>query len=253
MTAEHAPARWKAVVSYDGTNYGGWQVQPGRITVQGKLEDAVEQLTRKRVRVHCSGRTDTGVHARGQVVHMDLDTRIKPHGMIEGLNRYLPDDIRVESARIMPSTFDARFSATGKEYRYFIWNGPVLPAWARLYRAHVRKPLDIAAMRDAASVLTGRHDFSSFCANPGHERDPVRTVNRITVSRRGPDITIRVDGEGFLYKMVRSLAGYLIRVGQGDLPVSSAHAFLQSRERTARVPTAPAKGLFLWRVRYGRR
>lgn len=245
--------RYQAVVAYEGTDFAGWQIQPQGRTVQGALQAALREITGEDARVNCSGRTDTGVHARAQVVHVDLETDIPARKLLVALNARLPEDVRIRALRRVPATFDARFSATGKEYRYFIWNDPVLPPHLRRMRAHVRTALDLAAMRSAAKALIGRHDFAAFCANPGYERHgTVRTLFELRVGKKGPEFTIVARGEGFLYRMVRSLAGFLIRVGTGELPASAAAEILESRVRTARVPTAPAQGLFLWKVDYGR-
>jgi tRNA pseudouridine38-40 synthase len=146
----------------------------------------------------------------------------------------------------------ARFSAKSKEYRYFIWNGPAVPPELRLYRLHERRKLDIAAMRKAAELLVGKHDFAAFTANPKREiGGTVKTISKITVTRsREGDVTLRVVGEGFLYKMVRSIAGFLLRVGIGELEAADAKRFLKAAERTNKVPTAKALGLFLWKVDY---
>lgn len=251
MKPRGEPRRWKAVIAYDGTGYAGWQTQPDKPTVQGTLEAALHTLTREDQRIFCSGRTDTGVHAVGQVVHFDTALGIEPWQWIRGLNRHLPPDIRVMKVARAKPDFDARFSATGKEYRYFIWNDEVLPPHLRLYRAHVARPLNLAAMRAAAGRLEGRHDFAAFTANPGYDRGgTVRRLFALKVSKRGKDITLRAAGEGFLYRMVRSLAGHLIRVGLGELPPEKTQDILASGERTARVPTAAPQGLFLWRVMY---
>ena len=246
--------RYRMLLAYDGTAYAGWQVQPRHRTVQGELERVLEQLTGRPVRVEASGRTDSGVHARGQVAHFDLtDMVIDPDRLQVGLNALLDPDIRVAAVKPTPSTFHARFSAKGKEYRYFIHNDPVVPPFDQRYRTHIRQPLDAAAMQQAAGWLVGRHDFAAFAANPNREIDgTVRTVYRLSVSRKGPLLTLRACGDGFLYKMVRSLAGYLIRVGAGEVAPEAARATLESRVRTARVPTAAPEGLFLWRVYYHR-
>jgi len=180
-----------------------------------------------------------------------LPFRLPPANLSRALNALLPPDIRILRARAADPQFHARRWAAGKEYRYVIWNGPVLPPFLRLYRAHVRAPLQLGAMRRAAAALAGRHDFAAFSANPRREQASTRRlVTRLSVSRRGPEVVIRAQGEGFLYKMVRSLAGFLIRVGSGAVPPGEARRILQSRIRTARVPTAPPQGLFLWRVWY---
>ncbi len=246
--------RYRATVAYDGTDFAGWQVQPGQRTVQLELERVLFGLTQQTVRVNCSGRTDAGVHARGQVVHFDLATRIPLNRLKLALNGRLPPDVRVLTLTLTRADFDARFSATGKEYRYFIWNDTVLLPDLRRYRHHVRHHLDLKAMKEAARILEGRHDFAAFCANPGYEREgTVRSLFALRVIRRGCEVAIVARGEGFLYKMVRSLAGFLIRVGTGELKPNDAAQILRSHERTAKVPTAPGCGLFLWRVHYGRK
>ena len=167
------------------------------------------------------------------------------------MNAILPPEIRVLALTRAKADFHARRSAVSKEYRYFIWNGETVPPFVRLYRTQVRKPLDVAAMRGAAQALTGRHDFAAFSANPSREvESTVRHVTALKVSRRGAEIVIAARGEGFLYKMVRSLAGFLIRVGEGAVPPAEAQRILATCTRTAHVPTAPACGLFLWKVWY---
>lgn len=243
--------RYRAIVSYDGTDFFGWQVQAGKRTVQAVLEEAIASVTGSDVRVFCSGRTDTGVHARGQVVHFDLLKYRPANKLFLGVNARLPEDARVERITATRPDFDARFSATGKEYRYFIWNNPVPTPDTRRYTAHVRLKLNVKEMNAAAARLVGRHDFAAFCANPGYERGgTVRRLDLLRVARRGAQVVIVARGEGFLYRMVRSLAGFLIRVGTGELKASDAADILASGIRTARVPTAPARGLFLWRVFY---
>ncbi len=243
--------RYKAVVAYDGTAYAGWQVQPDQPTVQGHVEQVLHKLTGESPRVECSGRTDSGVHARGQVAHFDLAAAPPAARLKRGMNALLAEDIRIMALRPAAADFHARFSAAGKEYRYFIWNGPDTPPWLRLYRAPVYSKLEVAAMRTAAAALIGEHDFAAFSANPNREIDgTVRELRKLQVLARGPEITIVAQGNGFLYRMVRSLAGFLIRVGRGELPPDAAAAILASKTRTARVPTAPAQGLFLWRVFY---
>jgi tRNA pseudouridine38-40 synthase len=243
--------RYKIVVSYDGTDYAGWQVQPNGVTVQEKIESAIFQLAGEHVKVHGSGRTDQGVHARGQVAHFDLCRELPLKAIERGLNSLLPVDIRIMKAQRVAPDFHARKSAKGKEYRYFIWNGRTMPPYLRNYRAHVKSKLDLGAMREAAKLLAGAHDFTAFSANPGRIIESnVRQVTSVKISKAGHDIVISAKGEGFLYKMVRSLAGFLIRVGEGAIPASEVPAIIASKTRTARVPTAPAQGLFLWNVNY---
>lgn len=249
-----APQRYRMVVAYDGAAYAGWQVQPNRHTIQGALETALHRITGEKLRVQCSGRTDAGVHAIGQVAHFDLSKAAVPAKLQHGLNAVLAEDIRILALRCTRPDFHARFNTSSKEYRYFIWNATVLPPHIRHYRWLVRPTLDVAAMRNAAARLVGSKDFSAFSANPNREiEDTVRHLHALSVTRRGHEIVIRARGDGFLYKMVRSLAGYLVRVGTGELPPESAQPILESKTRTATVPTAPPQGLFLWKVFYAHR
>ena len=244
--------RYRMTVAYDGTGLYGWQAQPDQPTVQGALEAALKQLTGESVRVHSCGRTDTGVHARAQVAHFDLAKPREPWRLQKGLNALLPDSIRVPELRRTRGDFHARYDAKGKEYRYFIWNAPVECPLHRRQAVHIRQPLDLGAMRQAAALLEGTHDFAAFSANPHREFEgTVRTLWRLAVSRRGRLVTVSATGDGFLYKMVRSLAGHLLRVGQGKVSADETRAILASRVRTARVETAPAHGLCLWKIHYG--
>lgn len=243
--------RYKLTLSYDGTAYAGWQIQPNGITVQGKIETALATLSGENVKLHGSGRTDSGVHARRQVAHCDLCGGHAPAALRKGLNALLPPDIRVLSVRHASPDFHARKSAVAKEYRYFIWNAEVVPPFLTRYRTQVRNPLDAAAMQRAAALLAGRRDFASFTANPNRfVESTTRRLTALQVRKSGSELVIVARGEGFLYKMVRSLAGWLIRVGEGRVAVERTSEVLDSREHTARVPTAPPEGLFLWNVEY---
>jgi len=244
--------RYKITIAYDGTNYAGWQVQPRKNTVQAEIERALEVLVGKKVRIHHSGRTDAGVHAKGQVAHFDLDEAVDLSKFQTSLNAILNPDVRIMKLQKVKDDFHARFNTTSKEYRYFIWNGPAVPPELRLYRLHERRPLNLDAMKLAAKALIGKHDFAAFTANPKREiGGTVKTVTEITITRlREGDVKICVKGEGFLYKMVRSIAGFLLRVGIGELEPKDARRLLKKAERTHEVPTAKALGLFLWKVTY---
>lgn len=243
--------RYRINVAYDGTAYAGWQIQPNGLTIQEVLERVLGELSNQTVKVHGSGRTDQGVHARKQVAHFDLESAWPPGKLRKALNALLPADIRAGALSKAAPDFHARRSAVGKEYRYFVWNAETVPPFVRLYRAHVRRPLDVEAMRRAAAVLEGRHDFAAFTANPNRVvESTVRLVSSMRVSKRGSEVVIAARGEGFLYKMVRSLAGFLVKVGEGRAAADDTACVLASRKRTAFVPTAPSKGLFLWNVWY---
>ena len=247
-----AEIRYRMTVAYDGTNYCGWQAQSHCRTVQGEIERVLERITGAPVRVESSGRTDSGVHARAQVAHFDLPRPIPDlRRFRHSLNSLLDDDIRVYSVRRAPPGFHARFSAVGKEYRYFIYNGALVPPHLRLYHLRVLPRLDLDRMRAAAALLEGEHDFAAFAANRGYPfESTVRTVHHIALRRHGAVVTIAVRGSGFLYKMVRSIAGFLIDVGIGRLEPELAREILASGRRTAVVQTVAPHGLFLWRVFY---
>lgn len=249
---KHLFMRYKMTIAYDGTNYAGWQVQPHKNTVQAEIERVLQELTQQKIRIHHSGRTDAGVHAKGQVAHFDLEQPIEPGRFQNSLNALLAPDVRIMKLQKVKDDFHARFSAVGKEYRYFIWNGPAVPPELRLYRHHERRLLDISAMKKAADHLVGEHDFAAFTANPNREiGGTVKTVTKITVTRsREGDVQLCVAGKGFLYKMVRSIAGFLLRVGVGELQPKDAKRLLKAAERTHEVPTAKPNGLFLWKVDY---
>jgi tRNA pseudouridine38-40 synthase len=239
-------------VAYDGTAYSGWQVQPHHPSVQQTIEESLRGIVGHAVKIHGSGRTDQGVHARGQVAHTDLACRMSAESVCRALNARLPHDIRILKVSLARQDFHARRSAAGKEYRYFVWNDATVLPDKRLYAAHVYRPLDVTAMRKAAALFVGRHDFASFTANPQREvESTVRTIFAFTVSKRGKEIVFRVSGEGFLYKQVRSMVGFLLRVGEGAEPPEAVRELLAScAPRKARVPSAAAQGLFLWRVWY---
>lgn len=244
--------RYRMTLAYDGTDFSGWQVQPNKTTVQGELESALLQLTGEPVRVHSCGRTDTGVHARAQVAHFDLRRPWEAWKLQRGMNSFLPDAVRVLELRRARPDFHARYDATGKEYRFSIWNAPVPSPLHRRQAVHVRLPLDLAAMRKSAAILVGTHDFAAFSANPHREiGGTVRTLWRLSVRKQGGLVVIAAVGDGFLYKMVRSLAGHLLQVGTGRVPPEETPVLLASQRRTARVETAQAHGLCLWKIHYG--
>ena len=245
------PQRYKMTIAYDGTSYAGWQVQPGQRTIQGELERVLAQITGEGIRVFCSGRTDTGVHARGQVAHFDCTKRPTPRELMAGCNGLLGRDIRVLLMQQAPSTFNARESAIEKEYRYHIYTGRVVPPFIAPYRYHLPYLLDVDAMRRAAEKLAGCHDFAAFSANPNRPiHDTTRRIARLMIRHHGNHLMFLTAGDGFLYKMVRSLVGFLVQVGKGRSSTEDVQPILKSRTRTGKVPSAPPHGLFLWKVTY---
>jgi tRNA pseudouridine38-40 synthase len=242
--------RWKCVCAYDGTDFAGWQSQAGGTAVQDVVEARLARILKQPVRVHGSGRTDSGVHAFGQVFHFDAAWRHDPAKLLAALRVELPPAIQVRSVRAAAPDFHARFDATGKRYEYRIHLGDPDP-FTRPFCWAVYKPLDTGAMRAAANILRGRHDFRSFTACNGPEReDTVRELRRLEVARRGRRIRITAEADGFLYKMVRSLAGVLVAAGEGKLTPAEVRTILQQRQRTPAVQTAPPQGLFLMKVFY---
>lgn len=246
--------RFKIICAYDGTAYFGWQTQPGFPSIQETIEQVLAGIVKaEKVDIHSSGRTDHGVHARGQVFHCDLATRMTERSLKMALNANgrLPADIRVLSCKEVPASFHARFDVKRKEYRYYLWNTRILPPTKRLYNAHIVRPLDVAAMQEAANRFVGTHDFLAFSANPNRPiPSTVRTIFSFQVTKRGSQICFRVQGTGFLYKMVRSMVGYLLRIGAGQETPETVTELLSGAPRTARVPSAPAAGLYLWQVWY---
>ena len=250
------PLKFKLTIAYDGTAYEGWQVQKTGTGVQEKVEAALAKLFPSRPRVHSSSRTDTGVHALGMVALFEVpraEHRMSARKLALALNAWLPEDIRVRSAARAPRGFHARFDAAGKQYRYFVWNHPALNPLIRHTAWHVPRPLDLRAMRAAAPLFVGKHNFQSLAANPGYaKKSTVRTLTRCELKRRGPLLSFVIEGDGFLYKMCRGIVGTLVQVGLGKFPADEVRRMLAKRDRRAAGMTAPAHGLVLWQVSYRR-
>jgi tRNA pseudouridine38-40 synthase len=242
----------KLTLSYDGSDFNGWQTQPGFRTVQETLEHAIHQLTGAKVHANASGRTDAGVHAVGQVVNFFTNSRHPADVLVRAINAHLPPDAVVRAAADVPQAFDANHDARRKLYRYVIHDAPVPDPFLRRYCCHTRRRLDAAAMRRAAEPLKGRHDFHSFETEWPNRMSSVRTVTHLGINRCGDWIWIDVEADGFLYNMVRAIAGTLINVGRGYWPEEQVARILQAEDRRQAGPTAPAQGLFLMRVTYER-
>lgn len=242
---------YKIVLSYDGTDFQGWQTQPGFRTVQETLEAALQKLTgEERVRVNASGRTDAGVHALGQVANFFSATTIPAAKLCNAINAHIPSDIAILSVEQAPQAFDANHDAVRKLYRYVIFDGPVIGPFMRKYACPSKHRLDAAAMARASEVLKGRHDFHSFETEWPNRMSSVRTITHLAVNRFGDYIWIDVEADGFLYNMVRAIAGTLMNVGRGYWQEAKVAEILQAEDRVQAGPTAPAQGLFLVRVTY---
>ncbi|GAB4345154.1 MAG: tRNA pseudouridine(38-40) synthase TruA [Gammaproteobacteria bacterium] len=237
-------------VEYDGTDFCGWQIQSGVRTVQQCLEEALGQVADHRVQVTCAGRTDTGVHAVGQVVHFDTDADREERAWILGGNANLPRDVSIRWARPVPERFHARFGARRRRYRYLILNRRTRPAIGRNRVCWVHQPLEIERMRRAARYLVGEHDFSSYRAVACQAKSPIRTVYQLDVARADEVIRIDVEANAFLHHMVRNIAGVLITIGKGEREPRWSEEVLHYRDRTLGGVTAPAHGLYFMSVSY---
>jgi len=242
--------RIRCIISYDGTNYVGWQVQPNGVTIQEKLENALFELTGERIRVEGSGRTDSGVHARAQVAHFDTEARMAADKFAIAMNMHLPDDIRVLFSEECDSTFHARFSAKNKQYCYTVQLGPHKDVFARLTSLHLHVSPDIARMQQAASIVIGTHDFDAFKCAASSMENTVRTITDSKWTLNGRFLTYTVGGNGFLYNMVRILVGTMLEIGSGKRPFSDMEDALEGKNRKLAGATAPAHGLCLMRVSY---
>jgi tRNA pseudouridine38-40 synthase len=241
---------FKLTLSYDGTDFSGWQFQPGRRTVQEVLEQAIATVIGARPHANASGRTDAGVHAVGQVVNFHGATRLPPNTLLRAINSNLPPDVVVREACVVGEKFDATRDAVRKMYRYVIRDNPVGDPFQRRYQAWIFQRLDPAAMARAAQALIGKHDFHSFESEWPNRATSVRTITHLSVERVGEQIWIDAEADGFLYNMVRAIAGTLINVGRGFWPEAKVAEILAAEDRNVAGPTAPACGLFLMRVTY---
>lgn len=246
----------KLTIAYDGSAYQGWQVQKTGVGVQEKIEEALRKLFPSVKRLMSSSRTDTGVHALGMVADIDIpkaEFKMTPRKLSLALNAYLPDDIRIVTAEKVPAGFHSRFQATGKQYRYSVWNHPAMNPLLRRQAWHVPVPLKVAAMRTAVRHLIGTHDFRSFAATHSYPiEDTVRTLRRCEIKRSGPLLTFIIEGDGFLYKMCRGIVGTLVQLGQGKFQETELQQMLAGKDRRLAGMSAPAHGLVLWKVFYAR-
>jgi tRNA pseudouridine38-40 synthase len=249
------PRNIKLILEYDGTNYHGWQSQrgSGMPTIQDALEEALRKLTKENIRTVSSGRTDAGVHALGHVANFPTQSRIPAEAWTPALNSLLPADIRILASEEVPADFHARFSAKGKQYRYLVLARRAPPALRRNHVWHVDRKLNLAAMQRAALVLVGKHDFSSFRSAGCSAKTPVRSLKALTIRKKGDCIEFTLEADAFLMHMARNIVGTLVEAGLGRLTHDDVKRILRSRDRTKAGGIAPARGLYLVTVFYGKK
>ncbi|MCX8042698.1 MAG: tRNA pseudouridine(38-40) synthase TruA [Desulfobacterota bacterium] len=241
----------KLVIQFDGTAYHGWQTQAGKRTVQKTVQEAIERILNRPIVLHGAGRTDAGVHALQQVAHFKTDAPIDLVRLKKGLNSILPPDIAVLDVSEMSPDFHARYSARSRSYRYLIWNSPVPKPFIRSYAWHIPQPLNLTAMRAAARLLVGTHDFSAFQSSDRKKTNPVRTVLSVRLKKTaGHLIVFEIRANAFLKHMVRAIVGTLVAVGNGSMTVEDFRNVFEGCDRKAAGKTAPAYGLFLKDVEY---
>lgn len=242
--------RIRLTVAYDGTNYCGWQIQPNGITIEEVLNTKLSKILKEDITVIGASRTDSGVHALGNVAVFDTETRIPPERISYALNRELPEDIVIVRSEEVPLDWHPRYRETVKTYEYHIWNSETPNPLRRLYTYFVSYKLDLEKMREAASYLTGEHDFASFCNIHTDVLQTVRTIYELSIEKEGAELILRIRGNGFLYNMVRIIAGTLLRVGRGFYTPKQVEDILLARDRQAAGVTAPAQGLVLVGIEY---
>jgi tRNA pseudouridine38-40 synthase len=245
----------RLTLAYDGTDFRGWAQQrhPEVRTVEASLTDVLTRVVREDVGLSVAGRTDAGVHARGQVVSFVTSSRLAPDRVRKAVNGFLSPEIVVVDARDVPEGFDARFSATAREYRYVVDTAPIADPFTARFVWHRPYELRIGPMREAARHLVGEHDFASYCRHPGVGKTTVRDLQRLSIARDGPHVILSFRANAFLHQMVRTIVGTLVWVGEATLEPSDALRILDERRRSILTPPAPARGLTLERVRYGTR
>ncbi len=237
-------------VAYDGTRYRGWQIQPNGETIEGVLNRCLSELLGEKIEVIGVSRTDSGVHALGNVAVFDTASRIPADKIAYALNRSLPEDIRIQKSEEAAADFHPRRCASRKTYEYRVYCAPFPLPTKRLYAHYTYVPLDVGLMRQAAAYLVGEHDFRSFCSTDTQAETTVRRVDALEVDQNGHEIVMRVSGNGFLYNMVRIIAGTLMEVGRGHIPPERMQDILEARDRQAAGPTAPACGLTLMEIAF---
>lgn len=245
--------KYRLVIAYDGTHYAGWQIQPHSLSIQEKIQQTLEIFLRQPVKLIGSGRTDTGVHALGQVAHFEFPEKIDLYRFMGSANGLLPPDIRIKSIETAEPDFHAQYSALGKIYHYHLWLDRVQDPFQRLYSYHVNEKINIDLLQEAAKKFLGTHDFTAF-ANSAHHgsaaHDPIRTIIRLDVVPENGGVRLEFEADGFLYKMVRNITGTLIDVARGFRPMEDISEIFASRDRRMGSNAVPPQGLFLVKVIY---
>ncbi len=243
---------FKLVLEYDGRRYNGWQRQANtKKTLQGRIEHVLQLMTEEKIELHGSGRTDSGVHALGQVANFHTQSQMGLSEIEDYLHKYFPDDINLRDIQEMPERFHSRLNAKGKKYLYRIWNHPTKKnIFNRDYCYHIKKTLNVKKMKQAAEFFAGTKDFRSFTAMKSKKKSSVRTISNIDILKKGNEITLNFSGDGFLHRMVRVITGTIIQVGLGELSVSEIEEMFKKEKRSAAGFTAPPHALFLVKVIY---
>lgn len=242
--------KFQLILSYDGTRYVGWQIQPNGVSIQGQLEECLSTLLKEKIRIIGAGRTDAGVHALAQGAHFVTESPLNPCQTLRSLNGMLPYDIRVLELNPVPDAFHAQYSALGKEYHYHLWLEPSVSPFLRLYRHHFPRPVDCDLLQEAANLFVGTFDFASFANLGSRVKSTVRTIYRIDVVRQEGGLRLEFEGNGFLYKMIRNIVGTLLQIATGRGKIGEIKTLLEAKNRRAAGTAAPARGLFLVKVLY---
>lgn len=244
-------SRWKLTLEYDGTNFSGWQRQNHALSVQQVVEEAIEKFSGEKVTLHAAGRTDAGVHAYAQAAHFDLNKETEADTVRDAVNFHVrPHKVSILEAKAVSNEFHARFSALSRSYRYKILNRRAPPALFDEHVWHVPKPLNIEAMQQAAQLLIGQHDFSTFRAQDCQSNSPIKTLDQLEIKKEGELVIVQTKARSFLYHQVRNMVGTLVMVGNGQWSLENFKAAFAACDRTKGGPTAPAQGLFFWQVEY---
>ncbi len=245
--------RYAAIIEYDGSQFNGWQIQPHAPSVQAAVEVALAHVADEPVRVHTAGRTDTGVHAVGQVIHFDSDKLRSNYGWLRGANTKLPDSVAIKWINLVDDEFHARFSAQSRRYRYILNTRKIPLGILADYVSRYPVDLDLEAMRSALRALIGKHDFSAYRASGCQSMDPVKTMHSIELNQQGDWLWLDICGNGFLQHMVRNIVGVLLKIGAGERDVSWAGEVLESRDRKQAGVTAKPNGLYFVEAKYEKR